>query len=97
MKKALAVLLLAVSAGSFATDIKFSDVKKPVKCAQTKELFTGLQNDFGETSIWNSSNAMLEDRTTIALFKNQKTGSWTLLEFDYEIACVLATGQDKTI
>jgi hypothetical protein len=95
MKKLVIVLALSLSALACSSqEIKFSDVKKPVKCADNKQLFTGLLNVFGETITWSSSNAILDDRTTIALFKNKQNGSWTLVEYDDTIACVLASGED---
>lgn len=95
MKKLIAVLVLSLCALAQANqEIKFTDIKKPVKCADTKQLFTGLKTVFNETMIWNSSNAILDDRTTIALFKNKQNGSWTLVEYDDAITCVLASGED---
>lgn len=93
MKKLLVILALSSSALA-NPDIKFTDVKKPVKCADTKQLFTGLKTVFNETMTWNSSNAILDDRTSVALFKNKQNGSWTLVEYDEDIACVLASGED---
>lgn len=95
MKNLVFVLAMSLSALALANpDIKFTDVKKPVKCAKVKELFTGLKTIFGETMTWNSSNAITDDRTSVAIFKNKQTNSWTLVEFDEEIACVLASGED---
>jgi len=93
MKKLLVILALSSSALA-NPDIKFIDVKKPVKCANTKQLFTGLKTEFNETMTWNSSNAILDDRTSVALFKNKQNGSWTLVEYDDTVACVLASGED---
>ena len=93
MKKLLVILALSSSALA-NQEIKFTDVKKPVKCADTKQLFTGLKTVFNETMTWNSSNAILDDRTSVAIFKNKQNGSWTLVEYDDAIACVLASGED---
>lgn len=95
MKKLLVILALSSSALAQANqEIKFTDVKKPVKCTDTKQLFTGLKTVFNETMTWNSSNAILDDRTSVAIFKNKQNGSWTLVEYDDTIACVLASGED---
>lgn len=93
MKKLLVILALSSSALA-NPNIKFTDIKKPVKCADTKQLFTGLKTEFNETMTWNSSNAILDDRTSVAIFKNKQNGSWTLVEYDDTIACVLASGED---
>ena len=93
MKKLLVILALSSSALA-SQELKFTDSKKPVKCANTKQLFTGLKTFYNETITWNSSNAILDDHTSVALFKNKQTGSWTLVEYDDAIACVLASGED---
>ena len=95
MKKLVVVLVMSLSALAQASqEIKFTDLKKPVKCTETKALFTGLKTVFNETMAWNSSNAIIDDRTSVAIFKNKQSGSWTLVEYDDSIACVLASGED---
>ena len=71
-------------------------VQKPVECADTATLLRGLSgSDYKETPIWLGiqSDAPLPK---YSLFVNDQTKSWTLIQFDKKIACVLGTGEAST-
>jgi hypothetical protein len=38
-----------------------------------------------------------KNKSSIMMFKNKKTGTWTLIEIFNENSCVLAAGQDNDI
>ena len=71
-------------------------VQKPVECVDTKILFQGLVgSDYKEKPIWWG----VEPGASVAkysLFVNEQTKSWTLIQFDDKIACVLGTGEAST-
>ena len=71
-------------------------VKKPVECADTATLLRGLSgSDYKERPIWWG----IEPGATVSkysLFVNEETKSWTLIQFDEKIACVLGTGEAST-
>jgi len=70
-------------------------VQKPVECADTATLLRGLSgSDYKETPIWWG----IEPGATVSkysLFVNEKTKTWTLIQFDEKIACVLGTGENS--
>ena len=71
-------------------------VQKPVECVDTETLFQGLiGSDYREKPIWLGveSGAVLSRYT---LFVNEQTKSWTLIQFDEKIACVLGIGEAST-
>ena len=71
-------------------------VQKPVDCVNTETLFQGLiGSDYKEKPIWLGiqSDAPLPK---YSLFVNEQTKSWTLIQFDEKIACVLGTGEAST-
>ncbi len=71
-------------------------VQKPVDCVNTETLFQGLiGSDYKEKPIWlgNQSDASLPK---YSLFVNEQSKSWTLVQFDEKIACVLGTGEAST-
>ena len=71
-------------------------VQKPVECVNMEILFRGLiSNDYKEKPIWLGiqSDAPLPK---YSLFVNEQTKSWTLIQFDEKIACVLGTGEAST-
>jgi hypothetical protein len=71
-------------------------VQKPVECADTATLLRGLSgSDYKERPIWFG----IEPGATVSrysLFVNEETKSWTLIQFDDKIACVLGTGENST-
>jgi len=71
-------------------------MQKPVECADTATLLQGLgSSDYKEKPIWWG----IEPSATVSrysLFVNEKTKSWTLIQFDEKIACVIGTGENST-
>jgi len=71
-------------------------MQKPVECADTEILFRGLiGSNYKEKPIWMG----IESGSTLSkysLFVNEKTKSWTLIQFDEKIACVIGTGEAST-
>ena len=71
-------------------------VQKPIECADTATLLRGLSgSDYKEKPIWWG----VEPGATVSrysLFVNEETNSWTLIQFDEKIACVLGTGENST-
>ena len=71
-------------------------VQKPVECAATETLFQGLiGSQYKENPTWLGieSGASLPK---YSLFVNEQTKTWTLIQFDEKIACVLGTGEFST-
>ena len=71
-------------------------VQKPIECTDTATLLRGLAgSDYKEKPIWWG----IEPGATLSrysLFVNEETKSWTLIQFDDKIACVLGTGEAST-
>jgi hypothetical protein len=71
-------------------------VQKPVECVDTATLLQGLSgSDYKEKPIWLGveSGASLPK---YSLFVNEQTKTWTLIQFDEKIACVLGIGENST-
>jgi len=71
-------------------------VQKPVECADTAILLQGLSgSNYKEKPIWLG----IEPGATVSrysLFVNEQTKTWTLIQFNETIACVLGTGEAST-
>lgn len=81
----LGVLLLP----AFATAQPVT-VDKPVQCEKTETVIKGLiGGDYKENPLW----VGIDNNSKYSLFANIKTGSWTLLQFDDKIACVIGSGE----
>ena len=65
--------------------------KKEVYCDKTETMISILQGeDFEETPIWFGKAD--GKAPNYSLLVNQKTKSWTIIQFNNETACVLGTG-----
>jgi len=71
-------------------------LQKTIGCLSTEVLLLGLSgSDYKEKPIWigiESDVAM----SKYSLFVNDDTKTWTLIQFDNTIACVLGTGGFST-
>jgi hypothetical protein len=90
MKKLIFLLatFFYVSAMAFTT-------QKPVDCFGTPEVTKMLREEFNEVIIFDSINN-LTGKSRISLFVNSKTGTWTLVEYDNDNACILGAGQSRS-
>lgn len=68
-----------------------TQTKKPVTCDSTAAVFQALIEQAGEKPIWvGQGNGNDTSRTTI--LANEKTKTWTIVQFDQNNACVLGSG-----
>ena len=89
------LLLLVLSVVGLVTAQSVT-VQKPVECADTQTLFRGLiGSDYKEKPIWLGVDPV-STLSKYSLFVNEQTKSWTLIQFDEKIACVLGTGESST-
>jgi hypothetical protein len=65
-------------------------IDKPVVCAETKFLMSEILESYDETPIWGSE---LED-SRVGLFVNSKSKTWTIVQWNNEVACILEAGKN---
>jgi hypothetical protein len=71
-------------------------IQKPVTCVDTKTLLQGLMgSDYKETPVWLGVEPGAE-LPKYSVFVNPQTKTWTIIQFNDTIACVLGTGTDST-
>ena len=88
MKKVFfAGLFALIAASSFGQTM----LQKPVLCAEISKIFTEITGSkYKELPGWvGLSN---EDNGNYVLLVNEKTQTWTFIQFEENIACILATG-----
>jgi len=72
-------------------------VQKTLECASTPALIQGLQGSaFKEKPIWWGIQAD-SPASRYSLFVNDETKTWTLIQFNETIACVIGTGEASTL
>lgn len=64
-------------------------INKSIVCEETSVVLTTLfSGDYQEFPIWMGNG----ENSRFSLFANEKTKSWTLIQYDEKIACVLGVG-----
>ena len=91
MRTLTAGLLLTVAATVMAEP---RTLRKQVVCDTTKRVLSTITEEFEETPQWQGQNA--QQMTQIMLTVNLKTGSWTIVEYNADTACVLAVGENSS-
>ena len=66
-------------------------INKPVTCENTLLIFQALLEQAGEKPIWVGKGDGTDTSKTVIL-ANEKTKSWTIVQFDKNMACVLGSG-----
>jgi hypothetical protein len=69
---------------------------KPVECVTPRYAVQALEES-GETPVFNDDNQMTDKQSVVVLLRNERTGTWTLLELQQDLACVLGHGVQKQI
>ena len=92
MKNA-AVALLFCLISSIAHAQEIIDLTKPMKCSDAQSVMNYFVDTHKETPIWVGKSV---HNTHITMLINRETRSWTMIEYDTRLACVLGAGEDKT-
>lgn len=89
--KHLLTLVFALHIGiANAQSTAWVEVEKSVICGPLKDFITGLSKDFKEYPVFLGADG--KDDSKYSLFVNKDTGSWTIIQFNKTIACLLGTG-----
>jgi hypothetical protein len=91
--KNTAVALLFCLISSIAHAQEIVDLTKPMKCSDAQSVMNYFVDIHKETPIWVGKSV---HNTHITLMMNKQTRSWTMIEYDTRIACVLGAGEDKS-
>lgn len=70
-------------------------LRKVMICDRKEVVFETLVNQFQEVPQWTGKD--VKDGTTYVLTSNPKDGSWTLVQMDKDVACVMGLGTDTKL
>ena len=87
----MAFLFCLISSIAHAQQI--IDLQKPLKCSDAQSVMNYFVDNHKETPIWVGKSV---HNTHITLLMNKETRSWTIIEYDVKLACVLGAGEDKS-
>jgi len=86
----MAFLFCLTSSIANADSVLFQ-TNKPVVCSDLKSIVETLgESEIDEKPIFKGK----DDRATYFLSLNKKTGSWTMVQFREDVACILGFGKD---
>jgi hypothetical protein len=90
MRKIITIII-ATMMGSTVLAQDSQTFNKPVLCADRDRIIKELTGSkYQEMPVWLGMENTTGDR--YSLFVNTKNGSWTLLQFDEKIACIIGAG-----
>ena len=92
MKNASVALLFCL-ASLIAHAQEIIDLQKPLKCSRAETVMSYFIDNFKETPLWVGKT---NTGTHITLLVNRETRTWTLVEYDATIACVLGAGDTSS-
>ena len=80
-------------ASSIANAQEIIDLTKPLKCSDAQTVINYFVNTHKESPVWVGKSV---HNTHITLMMNRETRSWTMIEYDDKLACVLGAGEEKS-
>jgi hypothetical protein len=69
------------------------DLNKAMKCSDPQKVMKYFADIHKEIPVWVGKTV---HNSHITLLMNRETRSWTVIEYDATLACVLGAGEDKT-
>ena len=96
MRKLLITIFFFYCSLSIAGDMEIFKLNKPMQCSKRELLMDYIINDYKEKPV-----LILQEASTythIALYRNDDTGTWSLIQYDDVTGCFLGFGTvEKTI
>ena len=93
MKKLSIVAFLFCLTSSIANAQEIIDLTKAMKCSDPQKVMNYFVDTHKETPVWVGKTV---HNSHITLLMNKETRSWTIIEYDVKLACVLGAGEEKT-
>jgi len=91
MKKIFITFFLCISTTLSAQTIKLFELTRQMSCAPVETLISHLMEAYGEKVVWVGKDR--NNATYVSLYKNESTGTWTLIQYDSRTGCVLNAGE----
>ena len=87
----MAFLFCLISSIAHAQQI--IDLQKPLKCSDAQVVMNYFVDTHKEIPVWVGKSV---HNTHVTLLMNTETRSWTMIEYDDRLACVLGAGEAKS-
>jgi hypothetical protein len=93
MKKAITAAFLFCLTSSIANAQEVIELTKGMKCSKAEFIMNYFATEHKELPIWVGKTAF---NTHITLLVNKEKRSWTMVEYDGNIACVIGVGETSS-
>lgn len=87
MRKTIITLALLFSTTTFAQEL--INLTKGLKCSDAEYVMRHFTEEYKEKPVWVGKTT---NGTHVTLMVNKDNRSWTLIEYDSRIACILGAG-----
>ena len=91
MNKTIIALFLCISTTVSAQTIQLFELTRQMRCAPVEALISHLMVEYGEKVVWVGKDR--NNGTYVSLYKNESTGTWTMIQYDNRTGCVLSAGE----
>ena len=91
MKKTIIALFLCISTTVSAQTLQLFELTRQMRCAPVEALIAYLMAEYGEKVVWVGKDR--NNGTYVSLYKNEATGTWTMIQYDNRTGCVLSAGE----
>ena len=91
--RTLLVAFLFCLTSSIANAQEVIELSKPMKCGDAEYVMTHFVNNYGEKPLWVGKDI---SGSHITLLVNKEKNTWTLIQYDSKLACVLGAGQSSS-
>lgn len=78
------------------TTVKAQDIielQKPMKCSEVQNVMNYFADKHNEKPVWVGKTV---HNTHMTILANKEKRSWTMVEYDAKLACVLGAGDEKS-
>jgi len=92
MRKVILAFLLGLSA-LIAHAQTVINVDKSILCSDLKTVIENISGNYVEVPFWNGKDSV----SKYILMVNEKTKSWTFIQYNDKSACILGTGDQSNL
>lgn len=90
--RSLLVALLLIPALAWAEPFR---AEKPTVCDTIDAVMQHLTEKYNEVPVWNGRGAgKFDEGNSIMMLMNHSTKTWTIIQYNDKVACILAVGDD---
>lgn len=92
-KRLLCFALLTTSQVFAQPVAQLFDLQKIIKCTDAETILVYIAKEFNEQPVWVGKTMV---NTHITLLANKEKRTWTIVEYDSKIGCVIAAGDSTS-